>query len=291
MDLPVIATYETRTGEDMEAAWVRVIGWRGEELAFGTLSRTVVVEPSGRQRVYPGWRMLGYTDEGVLLGFRVLKGSPFEIADVETGRVGFTIPNGWWARLSPDGGWLAVKTIIERMPSYHLVDVATAEIVATAPALGRRQEDLVAVARDGLFVIVGETNFDANLAMMPMRQHGPMRWLADSSDLFGVELSDDGERIALAHMRRIVIGPAKLDDVTIDLELQTERRYTRPMAFHPTRPLLATNGEGLEVWDLQDRRVIARASPDQINLVRFSPDGRVLACARYDATLTLYALR
>jgi hypothetical protein len=272
----VVAHYGTPSKDS-----VRVLAFAGDTLAYGTLKEAVLCTPE--PRTFAGWELLGFTDEDVLLGYRE-RGDILEVAALETGRIGLTVPTGRDAMLSPDGGWLAVATHRDRaVTGYYMFDLATTEIVAKRPPIGHKSEGLQAISRNGLYIAVCAI-WEAAAMLLPMRVRARRRWIAWNESVHDIAFGPEGDSYACATRKSIGISRAPFRQYHVDHYLKGD---ARAIAFHPTLPQIAASLDGLEIWDYVERKRIAKLDVDSIAQLAYSPDGRRIACGHYEGTVTL----
>ncbi|MFM9997124.1 MAG: WD40 repeat domain-containing serine/threonine protein kinase [Phycisphaerales bacterium] len=106
----------------------------------------------------------------------------------------------------------------------------------------------------------------------------------------GIALSPGGERLACAQVNgSVVIVAVPSGDIARRLEGHTSR--VRGVAFHPTRPLLATASDDgtARLWDLNTGTATElRGHADKVYALAFSPDGSLLATGSEDTTIVLW---
>ncbi len=200
----------------------------------------------------------------------------------------------------PTAGWLGVQIAEDReVASYQVIDLATTEVVAERPRIYILNEKIAAISRHGLYllagrqfagpddfweVIAGSGSFKSRFALLPMRVRGRIRWPIWDDCVHSTAFTEDGTSLAMAGGDGVTIACAPW------------RRFARTellpcggrshLAFHPVRPFLAAyDPERIEIWSLLDRAIVARAAGTDVCELRFSRDGRLLACGHRDGTV------
>ena len=132
-------------------------------------------------------------------------------------------------------------------------------------------------------------------------EHGKLMTVNDLS-LYHIEFSPDGKLVAMCgaipHGRRGVTGGAEIwhtDSFEIHRLLPSHPEVVTQVAFHPTRPIMATaaGGHHLQLWDLDSATVaetINLPAPADLSSVRFTADGARVLVAGQSTPAILYSL-
>ncbi len=118
----------------------------------------------------------------------------------------------------------------------------------------------------------------------------PMRELVKGDGPRSIALSADGRELACGRADG-VIWIVDVPSGAIARRLEGHKNWVRGVAFHPTRPALASASDDgtARLWDLATgSSTELRGHADKVYCVAFSPDGRCLATGSEDTTIVLW---
>ncbi|MFY0521797.1 WD40 repeat domain-containing protein [Archangium gephyra] len=254
---------------------------RGHHLAFDSRSTLLVAQAQGQPERIRWWDVRGESGLPVCspelpLGpmFCVLPGRELVVA---VGEPDVTAPAAWKKRL------VALSTrdgsLRNEAPFPHYLSGMSA-------------------SADGSLLAM--TVDDGKGLLWDVERWRPLREMEAPPKNFysqGCAISPDGRFIAAAQSHNNFpdegSGTLQLWDATTGATLcllSGNDPYVWDVAFHPTEPLLAagTNGHGIHVVDLEQRRIVRTMDCPRAWRLSFSPDGSLLAVALDGPSFSVY---